>query len=82
MYPDTTATPLPPYQFKPQQIVFDMVYNPPLTRLLQDAARAGAITISGVDMFVAQGVRQVELWKEQCLGNQFVEKMQAQFLGG
>jgi len=40
----------------------DMVYRPRETELLRAARRRGIETISGVDMFVAQGVAQWEIW--------------------
>ncbi len=43
-------------------VVFDMVYRPIETPLLRLAARQGLKTISGVEMLVAQGVAQWELW--------------------
>lgn len=42
--------------------VFDTVYNPLETQLLKDAKKAGAKTISGVEMFVYQGAYAFELW--------------------
>jgi 3-dehydroquinate dehydratase/shikimate dehydrogenase len=44
------------------RIVMDMVYRPRETELLRGARRRGIETISGVDMFVAQGVAQWEIW--------------------
>jgi 3-dehydroquinate dehydratase / shikimate dehydrogenase len=44
------------------RIVMDMVYRPRETELLSAARRRGIETISGVDMFVAQGVAQWEIW--------------------
>jgi 3-dehydroquinate dehydratase/shikimate dehydrogenase len=43
-------------------VVFDMVYRPLRTPLLRLAAERGLRTISGVEMLVAQGVAQWELW--------------------
>jgi 3-dehydroquinate dehydratase / shikimate dehydrogenase len=43
-------------------LVFDLVYNPLDTPLLQAAKARGAHTIQGVEMFVYQGARQFELW--------------------
>jgi shikimate 5-dehydrogenase len=54
-------TPLPEYSFQKHQTVFDMVYTPEKTRLLNDACQAGARTISGKLMFVAQAKKQIEL---------------------
>jgi len=42
--------------------VFDVVYNPVRTRLLIEAEKAGAQTITGVDMLVWQGALAFEKW--------------------
>ncbi len=44
------------------RVVFDMVYHPLETRFLADARGRGMITISGIEMLVAQGARQFEIW--------------------
>jgi 3-dehydroquinate dehydratase/shikimate dehydrogenase len=44
------------------RILMDMIYRPRETELLRAARRRGIETISGVDMFVAQGVAQWEIW--------------------
>jgi len=44
------------------RLVMDLIYRPLKTELLRRAERRGIETISGVDMFVAQGVAQWELW--------------------
>jgi shikimate dehydrogenase len=49
-------------QFDSKQIVFDLIYTPLATKLLTLAARSGARTISGLDMFLHQGARSFELW--------------------
>jgi shikimate dehydrogenase len=43
-------------------LVYDLVYNPRPTRLLRDAAAAGCRTLDGLDMLVAQAVRQFLWW--------------------
>lgn len=45
-----------------RQIVFDMVYNPLETKLLKLARKAGAMAISGLEMFVGQALEQARLW--------------------
>jgi shikimate 5-dehydrogenase len=40
----------------------DFIYSPARTRLLQIAAAKGIRTVSGVEMFLAQGIAQWELW--------------------
>jgi shikimate dehydrogenase len=44
------------------QWVFDIVYRPVRTKLLQDAFSAGARTITGLDMLVNQGACSFTLW--------------------
>lgn len=43
-------------------VVFDIVYNPVNTRLLQEAKKAGARTIDGVMMLVYQGAEAFKIW--------------------
>jgi 3-dehydroquinate dehydratase / shikimate dehydrogenase len=47
------------------EIVFDLVYAPPITPLLAAAEEAGCLTIGGLEMLVAQAERQFELWTGQ-----------------
>jgi 3-dehydroquinate dehydratase/shikimate dehydrogenase len=42
--------------------VFDMIYDPPDTRLVKLAAARGAQVIPGIEMFVHQAARQFEIW--------------------
>ena len=45
--------------------VFDLVYNPPITRLLQNAKDQGKTIIQGTTMLLAQAARQFEIWTGQ-----------------
>lgn len=47
---------------RPEHAVFDMVYRPLKTRLIQDAERVGCRVILGLDMLVNQAVLQFETW--------------------
>ena len=60
-WPDVDRSPLAEGPFD-GRLVYDLVYNPPVTRLLAAAARAGCDTIGGLDMLVAQAVRQFAWW--------------------
>src|ERR1700685_2969219 len=42
--------------------VFEMIYDPPETRLMKLARAAGAEVIPGYEMFVHQAARQFEIW--------------------
>ena len=60
MYPMVDATPV--HGAIHANAVFDMVYNPPITRLLRSAADQGKTVIQGTTMFLAQAARQFEIW--------------------
>lgn len=62
MYPHIGATPLVAEEMRRGAIILDLVYNPPRTRLLEEAERAGAIPISGLDVLVYQGAEAFRLW--------------------
>lgn len=47
---------------RPDLVVADVVYNPPTTRLLEEAARRGATPVDGLGMLVEQGVLSVRYW--------------------
>jgi 3-dehydroquinate dehydratase/shikimate dehydrogenase len=47
------------------RLVFDTVYRPMQTKLLQLARRRGIETVSGAEMFIAQGTAQWEIWMGQ-----------------
>jgi shikimate dehydrogenase len=48
--------------FNADQIVFDMIYNPSVTKFMGIANRKGAITIGGLVMLVHQAAKSFELW--------------------
>lgn len=50
---------LPDWTPRRGTVVFDMVYQPAQTRLLRDAAAAGATVVAGTAMFLAQAAAQV-----------------------
>jgi shikimate dehydrogenase len=62
MHPKTDKTLIPKTLLRPEQVVFDIVYTPRETRLLQEAQSVGCTTIPGLEMFVNQAVIQFELW--------------------
>jgi 3-dehydroquinate dehydratase/shikimate dehydrogenase len=58
---NTRETPLQENEIN-ARYVFDMVYDPAETRLLQLAKARGAQVIPGIEMFVHQAARQFEIW--------------------
>lgn len=75
MFPNMNNSPLPNYQFKQNQTIFDMVYNPLDTMLIQQAKSHGAFCISGLDMFIAQGIKQIELWLNEKIDRDEIIKL-------
>ena len=47
---------------RPGMVVADVVFSPPQTRLLRDAAARGCRTLDGLGMLVNQGVIGVQYW--------------------
>ncbi|NBB99980.1 MAG: shikimate dehydrogenase [Bacteroidetes bacterium] len=63
MHPRTDATPWPaPGDFTAEHLVYDLIYNPRETRLLQEAAAQGATPIGGLGMLIGQAAAAYEQW--------------------
>jgi 3-dehydroquinate dehydratase/shikimate dehydrogenase len=65
MHPNVDESPCHFSILKPGGIVFDTIYRPETTLLLREARTRGCHTITGVDMFVRQAARQIELFVGQ-----------------
>ncbi len=65
MHPNLDESPVHVSVMKPGVTVFDTIYNPETTLLIREAKARGCDTITGVDMFVRQAARQVELFTGQ-----------------
>jgi 3-dehydroquinate dehydratase / shikimate dehydrogenase len=61
MHPHPESSPLKPEELN-CGLVMDLIYRPLETKLLHIAAKKGIRAVSGVEMFVAQGVAQWEHW--------------------
>ena len=63
MYPNVDDAPALPYEaIDGRHLMFDLVYNPPVTRFLQLGRDAGASTIDGVTMFLEQAKASWDIW--------------------
>jgi len=47
-----------------QTIVYDLIYNPAPTTLLKFSAKKGCMTIDGLEMLVAQGIKSLSFWTD------------------
>jgi 3-dehydroquinate dehydratase / shikimate dehydrogenase len=61
MHPAVSNSPLGARELN-CRLVFDTIYRPRQTKLLRLAEMRGIETVSGVEMFVAQGAAQWEIW--------------------
>ncbi|MFQ5891936.1 MAG: shikimate dehydrogenase [Candidatus Methanofastidiosia archaeon] len=75
MYPNSDISLIPKEFLKKEHTVFDMIYNPKMTKLLKDANAVGAKTISGVEMFLHQGLKSFEIWTGIFPDTEFAEKV-------
>lgn len=62
MHPDTDSIPVPPEYLHPHLLVYDLIYNPARTRLIEEAERRGARALGGLKMLVYQGALSLEMW--------------------
>lgn len=63
MEPNEHTTPWPDgVAFPANTVLYDLVYKPRVTRLMQQAQAAGARAIGGIGMLVEQGAAAFELW--------------------
>jgi len=64
MHPRTGISPLASGELN-CRLVMDLIYRPERTQLLKLAEQKHIATVSGVDMFLAQGAAQWEIWLQQ-----------------
>jgi shikimate dehydrogenase len=62
MYPNEGESIVPAALLRPGHVVFDMVYRPRDTRLIQDATARGCTVIHGLEMLANQAELQFERW--------------------
>ncbi|GER32937.1 shikimate dehydrogenase [Striga asiatica] len=72
MHPNVDRIPVPKESLMDYKLVFDAVYTPKKTRLLKEAEIAGAIVVSGVEMFLRQAAAQFSLFTGQTAPEEFM----------
>ncbi|XP_043722523.1 bifunctional 3-dehydroquinate dehydratase/shikimate dehydrogenase, chloroplastic-like isoform X2 [Telopea speciosissima] len=75
MHPNTDRIPVAEDTLGVYQLVFDSVYNPRKTRLLKEAEAAGAVVVSGVEMFLRQAVDQFNLFTDAEAPEEFMREI-------
>jgi shikimate dehydrogenase len=65
MYPNVNDDPPIPYEaIGEKHLLFDLTYNPPKTKFLQQGELNGAAIMNGYDMLVAQAEESWRIWNE------------------
>jgi 3-dehydroquinate dehydratase/shikimate dehydrogenase len=62
MWPNVAESPMPAGSLRAKTVVFDTVYKPKQTALIQGAQAAGCKTIGGLEMFIHQAAAQYKIW--------------------
>eukprot|EP00257_Ricinus_communis_P024544 XP_025011958.1 bifunctional 3-dehydroquinate dehydratase/shikimate dehydrogenase, chloroplastic isoform X2 [Ricinus communis] len=75
MHPNTERIPVAEATLGIYQLVFDAVYTPRKTRLLKEAEAAGAIIVSGVEMFLRQAMGQFSLFTGREAPTEFMREI-------
>ncbi|XP_019187937.1 PREDICTED: bifunctional 3-dehydroquinate dehydratase/shikimate dehydrogenase, chloroplastic-like [Ipomoea nil] len=75
MHPNTDRIPVAEATLRDYHVVFDAVYNPRMTTLLKAAEAAGAITVSGVEMFLRQAMGQFNLFTGDKAPEEFMREI-------
>lgn len=60
---------------RPELLVTECVYNPHMTKLLQQAQQAGCKTIDGYGMLLWQGAEQFKLWTGKDFPLEYVKQV-------
>lgn len=75
MEPNSNESPITKDALRAYEVVFDAVYTPRNTRLLQEASEAGAIVVSGVEMFIRQALGQFRLFTGGLAPEEFMRNL-------
>jgi shikimate dehydrogenase len=66
--PDVDACPLIPYQYIGQaHLLYDLIYNPAVTKFLKNGIDNGAAIKNGYEMLVLQAEKSWEIWNSKAL---------------
>jgi shikimate dehydrogenase len=66
MYPNVNADPPVPYEFVTREhFFFDLIYNPPKTKFLEEAEKRGAQISNGQQMLIEQAEESWRIWSKE-----------------
>ena len=65
MFPEVSKSPDIPYQLLTNRhLLFDLIYNPPVTNFMQSGIDAGATVLNGLKMLELQAEKSWEIWRD------------------
>jgi len=65
-YPKTDASPPIPYEYiTDKHLLFDLVYNPELTKFMKKGQERGATVKNGYEMLLQQALKSYEIWTRE-----------------
>lgn len=82
MFPKVNEMPVSKKVLQKDMVVFDAVYNPLKTKLLDEAEKAGCRTVSGIEMFTLQAGKQFELWTGSKAPLEFMRETAMKYVRG
>lgn len=80
MYPEVENVPVENIKFNKNQVVYDVIYNPPKTRFLIEAEKAGCRVVNGLGMLFYQGLYAYEIWTGVKLTEEKIREMYRSFV--
>lgn len=80
MRPNVSETPFPEELIRADMAIFDLVYSPLGTKLLKSARAQGARAISGLTMFLEQGLEQERIWLNRQIDGSKYQKMLEEYV--
>jgi shikimate dehydrogenase len=67
-YPNVETSPALPYEcISEKHLLYDLVYNPEITRFMQKGAKKGATVKNGYEMLLLQAVKSYEIWNSDTI---------------
>ncbi|NLG87804.1 MAG: shikimate dehydrogenase [Clostridiaceae bacterium] len=75
MHPNPGLSPLTKEQIRGAFFLFDLIYNPPVTKLIEIAGSLGIPHTNGLYMLTAQAVKAQEIWNRKEYGIEMVDRI-------
>ncbi|HEY8500837.1 MAG TPA: shikimate dehydrogenase [Clostridia bacterium] len=75
MHPNTGVSPLSKEQIRGAVFLFDLIYNPSVTKLMEIAGSLGIPNTNGLYMLIAQAVKAQEIWNGEDYGIDIIDSI-------